>query len=863
MTGHDRCEELSPLLFALLENEVSSTERNELTAHLAYCDPCRGALEDERRLSERLGAHAAIAKVSSAEEPASPRFRFGWSRAVAAALIVAALLIAPALMDAPRSYGAIRHGTLGVSLTWEDGVHEALARANHLDIPAGSRASLDVDGVGTVTATGPAVFELDKTPSGWKLTLLAGRVAVDLGGAGKMQVSTLHGTRLLSGGAHRVTLDPAFVADAPVDPKGFEELLARGMTAFSKSRDARSASMAEAARLLAWAANHREASDRDRNHARFYLVCALANTNQLDAAHTSVRQWLRDNPTDRRRSYALMVQVSVLARMGKFESARVSAQELKREHPNSNEAARVAVLEKAWSGSGVVSRAAPGTSTLRARPGAVSGGYLVVATALDPKRPEHADYLSVAKRAAAFHHAEVVAWDGKDVGRLTKEIRQRKPENVLLVVPPDVLDVNLHRAVFKIASSQDDDPCADFAFGWFTARDGIGIKRLWKRTKRLHQKGLASRRWIGSSVISGRKSLVIGGNPSRAVHALGFKGEQLWCAEESSDPDVRAFVKRELPRLEGAGVITLVGNGDPQGIWLFDDHRNADASTHWPFDPAKVGHDPKDEMPRITAEQFRKLNLDGALLWSGTCHSGATHRVFVEGDIVSTFGKTETQAIYDMPPKESLCLAFLDAGATALMVPIASNHGMSVSRESDFGVQFGATLGEMIKSSWDDALIEAGGPLRLAHYVKGGAPSYHRQHIMRGSAANRMLIGDPALRPFAAAALPGETVVTSRSNGSIIVTVDWASGFHSWGWDMYGDDRQRDWRVMTRVPLEDDDPKSFTTTGTVSGEDGKDIPCKVTAVVEEYHGRRYLHLQANGPRVRMAYKALKAVFTAK
>ena len=44
-------------------------------------------------------------------------------------------------------------------------------------------------------------------------------------------------------------------------------------------------------------------------------------------------------------------------------------------------------------------------------------------------------------------------------------------------------------------------------------------------------------------------------------------------------------------------------------------------------------------MPRITAEAFRALHLPSSIVWSGACHTAATHRVFVESDIVSTFGR--------------------------------------------------------------------------------------------------------------------------------------------------------------------------------------------------------------------------------
>jgi hypothetical protein len=90
------------------------------------------------------------------------------------------------------------------------------------------------------------------------------------------------------------------------------------------------------------------------------------------------------------------------------------------------------------------------------------------------------------------------------------------------------------------------------------------------------------------------------------------------------------FVDKHLSDLERAGVITMTGNGDPQGIWLFDDHRNMDRARHWDFDPARVGRDEDGSMPRILAARIAKLHLANPVVWSGTCHSGAVQRVFVE-----------------------------------------------------------------------------------------------------------------------------------------------------------------------------------------------------------------------------------------
>src|SRR6185436_16446753 len=225
-------------------------------------------------------------------------------------------------------------------------------------------------------------------------------------------------------------------------------------------------------------------------------------------------------------------------------------------------------------------------------------------------------------------------------------------------------------------------------------------------------------------------------------------------SELQSDPDCLAFVARSLPKLAKAGVISMTGNGDPQGVWLFDGNRNLDPKCHWPFDPARVGEDKEGVMPRILAARYAALDASRPVVWSGTCHSAATHRVFVEGDIVSTFGKTDGATVYALPPDESLALGLISGGAVALLAPIGANHGYAVDLEAEFALEHGASLGETIKSTWDDVFLQARGELKLVIPREGAKYDAWAEPVMQGGGANRALLGDPTLRPFEQAAPP-------------------------------------------------------------------------------------------------------------
>jgi hypothetical protein len=240
--------------------------------------------------------------------------------------------------------------------------------------------------------------------------------------------------------------------------------------------------------------------------------------------------------------------------------------------------------------------------------------------------------------------------------------------------------------------------------------------------------------------------------------------------------------------------------------------------------------------------------------------------VFVEGDIVSTFGTTDKATVHELDPKKSLCLAILDAGAVAFLAPIAANHGFSTLCEQQFAVTNGATLGETIKSTYDDVFLASRGKLRLEFQVEG-EKRRDQEHVMQGGGANRILIGDPALAPFKATALPTEKVeIRNRTEKGFDIVVTWEAGFHPGAWDIYGVDRQHDHRIGVRIPLDDLVPEGQKTTisATVKGQDkeAKELSYLMKhAEPEVYHGRGYLHLQANAARKSVERKFVQATFS--
>ena len=538
-------------------------------------------------------------------------------------------------------------------------------------------------------------------------------------------------------------------------------------------------------------------------------------------------------------------------------------------------------------------------------------GYLVVTVGLNLQNAEHVKFKQVAKQVKDFHNADIFSFDGIDFQYLREEIENRRPANVMFVIPPQLLDVNFQREVFKIAPTLDNDLFADFAWGYLTARDGDAVASFWDRIVKLHQNGLANKSWLESSVWGGNAQSGVeegvdeipaeaseAGFSGKSIHfgcveaqpdVLKFVDQNLRVFEEASviamtgngdpqsvwlfddsrnlsseghwqfdpakvgveaQPDVLKFVDQNLRVFEEASVIAMTGNGDPQSVWLFDDSRNLSSEGHWQFDPAKVGQDPKDQLTRIKADRFRQLKLQSPIIWSGTCHSGASCRVYVEGDIVSTFGTSETTEVYELKPDESMGLALIDAGAGGLLVPVASNHGMAVSMETRFVVTHGATLGQAIKSTYDDVYFQAGGVPKLVMAKQGKKHGYFEEPLMQPGGANRILIGDPALAVFQPTSVSDEqvNVQTNADGEELTVELIWTNGFHPTGWSIYADRSGNTHRMNCRVDcshLPHLHSGSLLISAVVANDQtGVDIPCQALVNRESINGKTYLHLEA-------------------
>lgn len=476
-------------------------------------------------------------------------------------------------------------------------------------------------------------------------------------------------------------------------------------------------------------------------------------------------------------------------------------------------------------------------------------------TAADPEWA--AAVQEVALAAARLHNGLVAVPADATDDAISALLLTHRPEVVLIILPPWRLDLALHRRVLSACIQFDDDPLLDAAVGYMTAGTPDALRALWARSARVHCTGMTGRGWTRVSVARGIESCVIpdAGTPHHA--AAGFAVRQIYLGERESDARVLERARAWLPGLADASVIEFLGNGDPQGVWLFSDARNARSDLHWPFDPARIGHDPDGTMPRLRAADIRALRLSAPIVWSGTCHSAVVQRALVASDIVATFGTTERVTICDIPPDTSFALAVIDAGAAALLAPLGPNHGFAVWRETQSALSTGDALGEVIRATANDALLAAaadGRPIELTPPVAGSALRRHPvAEVMRLGLLNRILIGDPALRPFRPAADPQRRVEARSRDGMLEVVVRMEQGLHPTSWAM-AEPGHRGARIVASIDLGavdpivevDDRPLVSVSVRRSDGDDDAPIAVELRyAVVEQHRGRRILHLQAN------------------
>ena len=520
----DDCAAMQSLLFEFDDAELNQPQLEAVSEHLADCEYCRRQLEDERALTALLTSKPAVRVQKTAPAGVALQQKSFWAvTALTASLLVVGGLALFFLVKPSPAYGSIVSRHL-FSQQAADDQPKQLAAANHIDVPAGASATIRLKDIGKIELVGPAVLELDRVDSQWKLTLIKGQISIDVHENRHVIVAAKNGVKRLHSGAHIVSAtgdstqseNRGAVAKTPAaadrnargDDRPPAALMDDAFGAFhsllhaSESEGANR--MAESARLLELAIKHPDITAEQKSQARFYLAAALSNTGRHQKALEVAQIWLRDNP-DESSDTMMSIIGDAYAAMGQREEAAKIWKQMLRENPNSPYKPHI---EKQLAdppkkddpantdASRELSTAAPAVQT---KP----GPYLVVAVALDVDDATDQRFVKVAEDAAEFHKGSLIHFDGSNFEELARILKQHQPQNVLFVISPNVLDVNFHRQVLLLSPKLDSDPFVDFAFGYLTAESADDLEALWQRILGLHAKGWHQRHWVESAVVGG------------------------------------------------------------------------------------------------------------------------------------------------------------------------------------------------------------------------------------------------------------------------------------------------------------------------------------------------------------------------
>ena len=440
-----------------------------------------------------------------------------------------------------------------------------------------------------------------------------------------------------------------------------------------------------------------------------------------------------------------------------------------------------------------------------------------------------------AELLAKHRRAEIVEFSPEAPELVLPTLIRKGARFVAVFVEPGQMDVNLVRRMIVISTLLDEDPFCDFALGFFTASSPARVKEFVARAIRAD--------------LTGVKPYALQLSMSNISHCYrdssfvpGMPGDSWYV--KTGDVEYAAKALKDLSR---AGFIHLGGCADPEGIWMFDDKRNLDSSKHWPFDPEKVGHDPQGEMPRITASDFAELDLGGAVVWTHACHIGSVSRIWVEGDIVSTFGRCNKVEEYRIPAGRSVGLAIIEAGASAYIAPLGPNHGGQAAIEKTIASETGACLGDVMRRAYHDIVMDTEGhPERIGVYVTGKPARWDPDdYINYNSPQHRALYGDPLMRPFGKHHSPPSVTISATASGRDLELEFEVMKTGYQGRTLYGNRRMRGaGRIYEVIPLEGH-PRSVTV-GKVKGllADGNEFAItRTTALLERIDGETFLHLQ--------------------
>jgi hypothetical protein len=325
------------------------------------------------------------------------------------------------------------------------------------------------------------------------------------------------------------------------------------------------------------------------------------------------------------------------------------------------------------------------------------------------------EFLPAARAMAELHGAEVRRFEPKTVRSAILALRKSPARQVVFVLPPEELDIDLAHTILEAASELDDDPFCDLEYGFITGRDGAAASRFVERI------AAARKREFGKSVgtFTGSDKLAPRADDAAEVptNAFGFSFRRRWAS--ATDERTRVETARKgLSELRGCDLLLFYSHGSPMAMGSC-------------FRGEELGS--------------WGVDLSSAILFNCACYNGAPSRWFF-----SRTGKPTPQA--SVPRNQSVALALLDSGISGYFAGLDGWHGILSNQAFLNVVDDGLTLGGAAKRLCDRALLDAL-PARLEFEpMKDLKAPPDAARARRETAASGIFYGDPSFAPYASSA---------------------------------------------------------------------------------------------------------------
>lgn len=327
------------------------------------------------------------------------------------------------------------------------------------------------------------------------------------------------------------------------------------------------------------------------------------------------------------------------------------------------------------------------------------------------------EYAPAAEAMARLHGSKVETFDPADLPALEDLFKRERPRHVVFILPPASIDVELAHRILEMSVRVDDDPFADFEYGFITGRDGKAAENFVGRIR-----AAWGRQWTRKAALFGtwEGPVLPPTDNLAAVKAMGLDGSMHLVHMKADGPARAEAARAALDAMKGSDALLFFSHGYPHEM---------------------VGC--------YTAAQLRGWNVDlgPAVLFNSSCYNGCPGR----------WWEPTGRGFEERPapaPEGSVALATLDTGVSGAFLGIDPWHGPLTSQVFCYAVDEGLGLGAAAKRMHDRLALEFL-PDRIAY-----APVAQRRMLgegvenRRGNGAGMIFYGDPALAPFAAGARP-------------------------------------------------------------------------------------------------------------